>query len=114
MELVILLKNADYGDLFKANEQGIRQIAYSAGVDLNTASAVFLMQDQGRAYFRQLKEQTKKEAQAETVRNITSNRTTPGALSTEKAEVKTSINDMSSSDFNELIEKIKRGEVKHL
>ena len=109
-----LANDGDYGDLFKANEQGIRQIAYSAGVDLNTALAVFLMQDQGRAYFRQLKEQTKKEAQAETVRNITSNRTTPGALSTEKAEVKTSVNDMSSSEFNELIEKIKRGEVKHL
>jgi len=109
-----LANDGDYGDLFKANEQGIRDIALSAGVDLNTALAVFLMQDQGRAYFRQLKEQTKKEAQAETVRNITSNRTTPGALSTEKAEVKTSVNDMSSSDFNELIEKIKRGEVKHL
>ena len=110
----ILMQDGDYGDLFKANEQGIREIALTAGVDLNTALAVFLMQDQGRAYFRQLKEQTKKEAQAETVRNITSNRTTPGALSTEKAEVKTSVNDMSSSDFNELIEKIKRGEVKHL
>ena len=79
-----LAQDGDYGDLFKANEQGIRQIAYSAGVDLNTALAVFLMQDQGRAYFRQLKEQTKKEAQAETVRNITSNQSTPGALSTEK------------------------------
>ena len=50
-----LANDGDYGDLFKANEQGIRQIAYSAGVDLNTALAVFLMQDQGRQYFRQFK-----------------------------------------------------------
>lgn len=106
-----LANDGDYGDLFKANEQGIREIAYSAGVDLNTALAVFLMQDQGRAYFRQLKEQTKKEAQAETVRNITSNQSTPGALSTEKAGLKGGIGNMSDQDFEKLYEAAKRGEI---
>ena len=106
-----LANDGDYGDLFKANEQDIRQIAYSAGVDLNTALAVFLMQDQGRAYFRQLKEQTKKEAQAETVRNITSNQSTPGALSTEKAGLKGGIGNMSDQDFEKLYEAAKRGEI---
>ena len=107
----MLMQDGDYGDLFKANEQWIRQIAYSAGVDLNTALAVFLMQDQGRAYFRQLKEQTKKEAQAETVRNITSNQSTPGALSTEKAGLKGGIGNMSDQDFEKLYEAAKRGEI---
>ena len=106
-----LANDGDYGDLFKANEQGIRDIALSAGVDLNTALAVFLMQDQGRAYFRQLKEQTKKEAQAETVRNITSNQSTPGALSTEKAGLKGGIGNMSDQDFEKLYEAAKRGEI---
>ena len=106
-----LAQDGDYGDLFKANEQGIRDIALSAGVDLNTALAVFLMQDQGRAYFRQLKEQTKKEAQAETVRNITSNQSTPGALSTEKAGLKGGIGNMSDQDFEKLYEAAKRGEI---
>lgn len=106
-----LANDGDYGDLFKANEQGIREIALSAGVDLNTALAVFLMQDQGRAYFRQLKEQTKKEAQAETVRNITSNQSTPGALSTEKAGFKGGIGNMSDQDFEKLYEAAKRGEI---
>lgn len=106
-----LANDGDYGDLFKANEQGIREIALSAGVDLNTALAVFLMQDQGRQYFRQLKEQTKKEAQAETVRNITSNQSTPGALSTEKAGLKGGIGNMSDQDFEKLYEAAKRGEI---
>jgi hypothetical protein len=106
-----LANDGDYGDLFKANEQGIREIALSAGVDLNTALAVFLMQDQGRQYFRQLKEQTKKEAQAETVRNITSNQSTPGALSTEKAGTKNGIGNMSDQDFEKLYEAAKRGEI---
>jgi hypothetical protein len=106
-----LMQDGDYGDLFKSHEQDIRNIAYSAGVDLNTALAVFLMQDQGRSYFRQLKEQTKKEAQAETVRNITSNKSTPGALSTEKAGLKSGIGNMSDTDFDKLYEAAKRGEI---
>ena len=106
-----LMSDGDYGDLFKSHEQDIRNIAYSAEVDLNTALAVFLMQDQGRQYFRQLKEQTKKEAQAETVRNITSNQSTPGALSTEKAGMKNGIGNMSDQDFEKLYEAAKRGEI---
>lgn len=98
------------GELYKQWESDVKDKAVNYAVDLKTAFLLLLDER-----LPDLLSGTKTKAEQEAVKKILNNaQSSPGALGSEGAEPASSLKNMSDKDFEDLVNKVKRGEIKNL
>ncbi len=106
---VELAKDPVKGELYNSWKDDVQAIANNFNVDLKTAFTLVLEEK-----LPDILGKAKAQTEQETIKKINANaQSTPGALSSESIP-KANIWDMNSSDFNKMIEKAKRGELRNI
>jgi hypothetical protein len=105
-----LESDPNFGELYKQFRDEVHQLAKLAQADYDTAFTLVL-----RDKLPSLLSGTKTQAEQEAIKKITQNaQTSTGSLSGGDVPHSTSISQMPKTDFNKLVEQVKRGETTSL
>lgn len=96
------------GSLYKEWKNDVYAMADQYNVDLDTAFTILTRERIGDILGK-----TKQQTEQEVIRGLQSNASSsPGALSTERSDIKQNYNDMPKKDFDALLNKVLNGEVR--